>query len=393
MPNRGMSKAVDKKSGKSSGSSGSSASSPAKMEKAVADKKSGKSSGSSGSSASSPASKMEKAVAPKEQSAASSGSESGAERLKVTKGITKECMSKAIDLINSAKKHLTKAFEDGSDTDLDTTGKRLISAKESILKAIESGEKVAPEVTARLDKAARYFGKALETYEREDAEGHVKAVNKTQKHMSKAIEAYQEFEKSLETTPIKKENPAELKLVKQGDKYVMEMTEDQAALVRKSLVKDNLYKSLETSIPEETKKTIDAVPAIKELFKSLAESNDSLRDVIADKSEKDRDFRKSVVEALDTLSRGVKQALGDVEELKATPKLRKSVVSVVESPKAEDKDASTFDRSMITATLEKGLQSNLITVPTFLAWDVDKDLPEVPEKYIQMCKEIEARTK
>jgi hypothetical protein len=379
-PDRGLSKAVEKEDEKKDEKSEESADS--KMEKAFPEDLKKKDDESSDSD-------VKKAVAPAEESSASNGSESGAPRLGkvVNKG-----MSKAIGLIASAQKHLTKAFEDGSDKDLDITGRRLISAKEEILKSIGAGEKISNEVVESLDKSARYFGKSLETYEKEDAEGHIKAIGKTQKHMTKAIEAYQSFEKSLEAKPV--ETPrGELKFVRQNGKVVLEMNEDEAALVRKSLQKDNLYKSLENDIPEESKKTLDASPMLKSLFSAVVKSNDNLRDVVADRSEKDRDFRKSVTEALEVLGKGVKQAMEGVEKISSTPNLRKSIVSVVESPKTEAAEPTpgTMDKQLIEVMLEKGLKAQLIDVQTFLAWDVDKAMDVVPEKYIAICKSIEAR--
>lgn len=402
-PNRGMSKAVDGKSSKSSASS--SASSSKKVEKAV-DAKSSKSSKSSASSASSmkkgvdascssassPES-MDKAVAPSEKSSASSGSESGAPRLGkvVNKG-----MSKAIDLLASAQKHLTKAFEDGSDTDLDKTGARLISAKEALVKAVESGERVSPEVLARVNKAGTYFEKALETYEKEDAEGHVTAVGKTQKHLSKAIKSYRNFEKSLGAAKV--ETPKnELRIARRGDKFVMEMTEDQAKQVQKSLEKDNLYKSVDANLPEDVKKAMDATPLLKGLFSSLIQSNNSLRDTLADKSEGDREFRKSVVDAIAVVGQVAKQAVEDVEKLKGTPNLRKSVVTVTDSPKgAETAGAApgaAVDVNKIEAVLEKGIEAKLLGPETFLAFDVDRHNPELIGKYAEIAKSLEARLK
>jgi hypothetical protein len=299
-------------------------------------------------------------------------------------------MCKALDLMASAQKHLTKAFEDGSDADLDKTGENLVEAKNVILKSIESGEKISEEVITRLDKSARYFSKALETYEKEDADGHVRAVEKTQKHLGKAIAAYQSFQKSLDAAPVKSEG---LKFAHRDGKVVLEMTEDEAKLVRKSLQKDNLYKSLETEIPEEAKKVLDATPLLKSLFSNMTTAYDRLQDTVADKSEKDRDFRKSVSSAVETLGKSVKQVLEDVESLKGTPNLRKSIVSVVESPKAEATVNETMDRAHIEATLEKGLKAQLIEMPLFLAWDIDKVMDVIPEKYVEACKYIDARTK
>jgi len=400
-PNRGLSKAVEDKS--SASSAKSSASSAASVKKALPPqfvKKDDKSADSSASSSkdvkkavddkssASSASSVKKAVAPAEESSASNGSESGSPKLGK---VVNKSMTKAIELLASASKHLTKAFEDGSDADLDKTATRLISAKDTILKAVEAGEKVSPEVLARVNKAGEYFAKALETYEKEDADGHVTAVNKTQKHLGKALSAHQDFEKSLEAAPV----TSELRFAKSGSKVVLEMTEDQAKQVRKSLEKDNLYKSLETSIPEDVKKMVDATPMLKSLFSGLIQSNDSLRDTLADKSEKDRDFRKSVTDAIATIGQVSKQALEGVEKLMGTPNMRKSVVSVVESPKAEEVAlaAGSMDRASMEATLEKGLDANLIQVRDFLAWDVDKNLPVVPEKYVEMCKAIKFRLK
>ena len=402
-PNRGLSKAVkEDKSAESSKSSKSSASSAKSVKKALPPQfvkkdgdKSAESSKSSKSSVKkamdgscSSAASVEKAVAPAEESSASNGSESGAPRLGK---VVNKSMTKAVELLASAKKHLTKAFEDGSDTDLDKTASRLISAKDVILKAVEAGEKISPEVLERVNKAGGYFAKALETYEKEDVDGHIAAVGKTQKHLGKAISAHQTFEKSLSTEEIKKPS-GELHFAKNGDKVVLEMTEDQAKQVRKSLEKDNLYKSLGSTLPVELKKTVDATPVLRDLFKSLVESNDSLRDTLADKSEKDREFRKSVEDAIVTIGQVAKQAHEGVEKLLGTPNMRKSIVSVVESPKSESGTAAvgTMDRMTMEATLEKGLKANLISMQDFMAWDVDKVMDELPEKYVTMCKSIQA---
>ncbi|VVB53233.1 Uncharacterised protein [uncultured archaeon] len=411
-PNRGLSKAVEEKSSKSSKSSASSASSKSSkssMKKALPpnfvkkdDAKSSKSSASSSSSASSvkkgvdgscsSASSMKKGVAPSEKSSASSGSESGAPKLGkvVNKG-----MSKAIDLLASAQKHLTKAFEDGSDTDLDKTGARLIEAKDALVKAVEAGEKISPDVLARVNKAGSYFEKALETYEKEDAEGHVAAVGKTQKHLSKAIESYKDFEKSLEAAPVKTDT--DLRIARRGDKFVMEMTEDQAKKVQKSLEKDNLYKSVDADLPEDVKKAMDATPLLKGLFTSLIQSNNSLRDTLADKSESDRDFRKSVMDAIAVVGQAAKQAVEDVEKMKGTPNLRKSVVIPTDSPKGAEAagaaPGAAVDVTKIEAVLEKGIEAKLVGLDTFLAFDVDRHNPELIGKYAEIAKSIEARLK
>ncbi|MDD5068964.1 MAG: hypothetical protein PHN89_05225 [Candidatus Pacebacteria bacterium] len=388
LPNRGMSKAVDGSA--DSAKSPASASSSKKVEKAVdGSAGSAKSPASASSSkkmekgcdaspaSASPKKEMEKAVVPAEEASAASGSASGASKLADVK--------KAIGFISSAHKHLTKAFEDGSEKDLDKAGNRLLSAKKEILKALEGGVEVNPRVTEKLNKAADYFCKALETYEKEDQEGHVHAVNHARSNMEKAIDAGTVIEKSVEAD-------SALRFVKKDGKMVLEMTEDQYKQVYKSLSKDNLYKSLENEIPEDTRKAIDAVPMIKDLFKSLTASNDSLRDAIVDSKEKDRDFKKSVTDTVSILGENLKKLAEDIDGLKGKPNPRKSVVTVIESPLAKSMESETgMDRNKISAILEKALDAKLIDIKTYLAWDVDKDMPETHEAYAGLCKSIEGR--
>lgn len=403
-PNRGLSKAVEEKSSKSSKSSASSASSKSSIKKALPPQfvkkdgdKSSDSSASSESSASSvkkgvdgscsSASSMGKAVAPSAKSSASSGAASGAPELaKSVKG-----MNKALDYLASAQKHLNKAFEDGVDTELDVTGKRLIQAKDALVKAVEAGERVSPEVMKRLTKAGNYFEKALETYEKEDAAGHVTAVGKTQKHLSKAIESYKTFEKSVEVPE------ADLRIARRGDKFVMEMTEEQARKVQKSLEKDNLYKSVDADLPAEVKSAMDATPLLKGLFSSLIQSNNSLRDTLADKSESDREFRKSITEAVNVLGKAAKQAVEEVEKLKGTPNLRKSVLSVTDSPKGVETAGAAAGAEMgvdkVEVLLEKGLDKGLVTMEQFMAFDVDRNSPEYFGKWVELAKSVELRLK
>jgi hypothetical protein len=320
---------------------------------------------------------MKKGVVPEEKSAEDSGSVSGSPRLAV---------NKAIDCITSAHKHLTKAFEDGSEKDLDRAGEKLIEAKKNVTKALKDGDTVDAMTMKSLEKAGKYYMKALETYEKEDAEGHIKSVNKAIKHMSKAIAGTPEIKKSVDAT--------ELHFVRKDGKVVLEMTEAQYADVHKSLSKDNLYKSLENTISEETKKTIDAVPMIKSLFADLAKSNDSLRDAILDKSDKEKEFKKSVGEAIDVIGTNLKKVTDEIESLKSKPNARKSVVSVVESPLAKSTDAGEeFDAARIDASLERGLAKGLIDVKTVLAWDIDRSTPESYAGYAEICKSIEARIK
>lgn len=370
-PNRGLSKAVEGSASASSSkksAASASASSSKKVEKAV--------------EASASSSKMEKAVTPPEENSAASGSASGASEL------SKVSVKKSIDFIESAHKHLTKAFEDGSEADLDKAGRRLISAKKEILKALECGVKVSDRMVSKLNKAADYFCKSLETYENEDAEGHVHSVNRARRNMEKAIEAGKTVEKSLEAD-------APLNFVKKDGKVFLEMTESQSKEVRKSLVGSKLVKSIENTISEDARKTIDAVPAIKELFKSLTESNDSLRETIQDKHNADREFKKSVADTVSLLGEKVKDLSGKLEGIENQPKGRKSVVSVVESPLAKsvegDGVSAEMGKDRISIILEKGLDAKLVDVKTYLAWDVDKDIPEEHAKYVHLCKSLEAK--
>lgn len=374
-PNRGLSKAVEASA--SSSKKSASASSSKKVEKAVEASASSSKKMEKNYSASS----MAKAVVPAEESASASGSASGASALNV---------KKSVDFIESAHKHLTKAFEDGSEADLDKAGRRLLSAKKEILKALEGGAKVNDRMVSKLNKAADYFCKSLETYENDDQNGHVHAVNRARRNMEKAIEAGRSFEKSLEADKA-------LNFVKKDGKVILEMDEKQYREVKKSLVGSNLVKSVENQISEDARKTIDAVPVIKELFKSLTESNDSLREAIQDKSNGDREFKKSVADTVTLLGSQVKELSGKLDGIENKSTGRKSVVSVVESPLAKSVDgdgiSAEMGRDRIGLILEKGLDAKLVDVKTYLAWDVDKDIPEEHAKYVSLCKSIEARLK
>jgi len=369
-PNRGLSKAVDEKS---AASASASSSNPADKASASSSKPEIKKSKEDNSSS------LDKAVVPAEESSAASGSASGASEL------SKVSVKKSMNLIESAHKHLTKAFEDGSEADLDKAGRRLISAKKEILKALSCGATVNDRVMNKLNKAADYLCKAFETYENEDAKGHVHAVNRARRNMEKAIEAGKIVEKSLDAKP--------LSFTKKDGKVVLEMTEDQYKEVRKSLVDGNLVPSIENKISEEARKTIDAVPAIKELFKSLVESNDSLRETIENKKDSEREFRKSVADTVSILGAKVKETAAALEAISNKPQDRKSVVSVVESPLAKSIDINNTEmsRDRISIVLEKGLDAKMVDIKTYLAWDVDKDMPETHEKYVALCKSLESK--
>jgi len=129
----------------------------------------------------------------------------------------------------------------------------------------------------------------------------------------------------------------------------------------------------------------------------LTASNDLLRDTILDQKVKDSDFKKSVLETVQILGASVKEAKSELDALKGVPAQRKSVLSVQESPLAKSMDGSSavdvMDRNRISVTLEKGVMSGIIDQKTFMAWDIDKDDAVIPEKYVEICKGIEARIK
>jgi len=326
--------------------------------------------------------KMKKSAVPAEQSASASGAESGAPQLK-----------KSMKLVASAKKHLAKAYEGGSDTELDIAGNRLAEAKDSILKAIKSGEPVTAELVKSINKAAKYFGKALEAFEFDKIEDHCKSVEKSTDYMSKCLNAY-DFQKS---TTVEKSvtGKNEITFTNKNGKVVAEMTEAQFKQVSKVLGKEGLYKSFLDNVSKEQKATIDAVPVLKSLVSSLKESQDSLRDNLVSASEKDAEFKKSIASALNILAQAstqnaskIEATAAEVAAVKNEPKVRKSIVTEIESPLAEVKK-STIDVAHIGEILLKGMSKGMCNQNVVLAWDVDKDMPEQHKKYIDLCEKIQ----
>lgn len=357
----------------------SSSSSSKKVEKAVNSSASSMSKAVDNSSATSSKKNpfVKKAVVPAEQSAAKTA-ESGAPQLK-----------KSMKLIASANKHLAKAYEGGSDSELETAGNRLVEAKTSILKSIEAGEKVPADLIKSLDKAANYFGKALASFENDKIEEHVKAVEKSQKHMLKAIDAY-ELHKSIVEKEISKSvtTSEEIKFNHKDGKVTAEMTEAQFKQVEKALTKDGVYKSFLDTLPKQEKATIDAMPLLKSLVEGLKDSQNALRDNLTAKADNDNEFKKSVSEALTLIGKTAKQTAADLEALKDVPKVRKSILTEVKSPLA-DEQKPKFEISNISDILIKGMNKGICSRNTVLAWDVDKDLPDYHQKYFDLCEKIQ----
>jgi hypothetical protein len=415
---RGLTKAFEKGSkssaSSSSKSSASSKSAKKKMKKAMDASKASKSSKSSvakavdGESKVSADGKSGKSATPPEKSAKASGSASGASRLAVTKS-TGKYMTKAAEKIDSAKRHIKKAFEDGSGKDLDIAGQRIISANENISKAVKNGESIPENITERLVKAAKYFSKAIKAYENDKPEEHIDAVEKTNYNLSKALANYGEFQKSLNAEKIEEKPLAKsvdtketsVTFVKEGDKYVMSsMDENTFKEVTKALNEKGLYKSLENELTEE-KKMIDASPLLKGLVDKVAKSNDSLRDALLNEKDSDREFKKTLSKALEAMVDIQKQTRKEIDELKGTAKVRKSVTTLVESPNGEEHVASDVVRTesgdilykgmAVGDILSKGLEKNLISTKEVLAWDVDKNyVPAVPTNIAAICDRIQS---
>lgn len=322
---------------------------------------------------------FEKGVVPAEKPASETAA-SGAPQLK-----------KSMKLIASAKKHLAKAYEGGSDSELETAGNRLIEAKSTILKAMKDGESVPSDLVKSLDKAANYFGKALASFENDKIEEHVHAVEKTNKHIAKALNAY-DFKSTsavVEKSVNAPEKASEIKFNHKDGKVVAEMTEEQYKQVSKALNEKGLYKSFMDNVSKEQKSTIDALPILKSLVDGLRDSQNSLRDNLVANAQKDNDFKKSVSEALSILAKNSKQVTADVEALKEVPKVRKSILTEVKSPLDGEKKPE-FNKSQITEILEKGIRKGLCNNMVLLAWDVDKDLePEYQAKYVTLCEKIQ----
>ncbi len=321
---------------------------------------------------------FEKAVVPAEKPASETAA-SGAPQLK-----------KSMKLLASAKKHLAKAYEGGSDSELETAGNRFIEAKQTILKAMKDGEEVSADIVKSLDKAASYFGKALATFENDKIEEHVKAVEKTNKHIAKALNAYDfKSTSAVIEKSVTVEDKNEIKFTHKDGKVVSEMTEEQYKQVSKALNEKGLYKSFLDTVSKETKSTIDAVPVLKSLIDGLKDSQNSLRDNLVANAQKDNDFKKSVTEALTLLAKSSKQSIAEIDALKSEPKVRKSIVTEVKSP-LDLKAAPEFNKSQITEILEKGIRKGLCNNMVLLAWDVDKDLePEYQAKYVTLCEKIQ----
>lgn len=293
---------------------------------------------------------------------------------------------KSISKIESANKHLTKAFEDGSGKDLNVTGDRLIEAKQAILKAVASGETVSDEVTARLDKAAKYYAKAIAAYENDDMEMHTLSVRKSTHNMEKAIDSFRSFEKSLTAEP-KETKTESVKFLKKGNSYTAILSEDAYKLAKRALNEKGLYKSLSDRVEnkEEVAQTLEVSP----LLKGLSESHDALRDAILENADKEQATREELIKAIGDLSKSLRTVKGEVEELKNTPKLRKSIVSPVESPVGEEKSSGLLEKSQVSSILEKGFEQGKIGQNEILRWDVVKDMvAEVPEDFARLCRQL-----
>jgi hypothetical protein len=291
-------------------------------------------------------------------------------------------VEKSIRLIKSAAKHLSKAYEGGSDGELTTAGNRLVAAKQNLLKSIASGENVPAELVKSLDNASACYGEALAAFDNDDINAHCKAVEDSQSYMLKALNAYEV------KTPVVK-SISSVKFTHKDGRVYAEMTEEQYGQVEKALTAKGLYKSFLSSMPRAEQKTIDATPILKSLVDGLKTSFDSLQDNLQSKESGDREFKKSVVGALEVFAKSNKQLLADVEALKSTPNVRKSVVTMVPSPLgAENKPA--ISKGLVTEILEKGMQKKICGMKELLAWDVDKDLtPEIPQKYVDLCERIQ----
>ncbi len=352
LPQRGLTKAADK-SGASAGTSSpgkSGATSSPKSMKKAADKsgdssaKSGASSAKSdkskGSKKSNPFAKMEKGVA-----APSVPEIEGTQAPQLD-------VKKSIEYVASARKHLKKALEEGSEKELDATGARLVSAKDHLQKAFNAGVDVPSDVVKGLNKACSYFSKALTSYENDNAESHLDEMEGANRNMKKAIAAYDTFEKSL---------------------IVNKLTAE--------------VKPLEKSVSAPEKTVVDATPAIKEMFAELKAS-------LGERESKEKDFRKSLTAVVTGLTENLKAANEELESLKNKPNVRKSISNLqeVKSPMDNANDFNgALNISQIGASLEKGFHAGLIDVNKFLAWDVDKDMPEVAATYQDLANKIDAR--
>jgi hypothetical protein len=112
-------------------------------------------------------------------------------------------------------------------------------------------------------------------------------------------------------------------------------------------------------------------------------------------AQKDAEFKKSMADALNILAKAsslnaskVEATAAEVAALKDEPKVRKSIVTEVASPLADEKK-STITVAHIGEILAKGMSKGICNVNTVLAWDVDKDMPEQHAKYIALCEKIQ----
>lgn len=411
---RGLTKAVDEKSSASSSSksSASSKASPKKVKKGMAGSASSASSKSpvkkavDGDSKVSPDGKSGNSATPKEAPASASGSASGASRLSVKKSVGKYT-ARTIEFIDSAKRHIEKAFNDGSGKDLNIAGERLVEANKAITKAVKHGETVPQNVTERVVKAAKYFSKAIQAYEADNAEDHINAVEKTNYNLSKALSNYGAFEKSLtaekkEEKPLAKSVDTEVTFTKEGDKYVMTpMDENTFKEVKKALNEKGLCKSLENELSEE-KKVLEATPLLKGIVSKLANSHDSLKDAILSDKEDNREFKKSMLRTFEAMVNLQKQTREELDALKNTAKIRKSVTSPVTSVYEDggNKVDGRVERSetgdilykgvAVGDILSKGVEKNLVSTREVLAWDVDKNyVDSIPENIVNICERIQ----
>src|ERR1019366_3694138 len=166
-----------------------------------------------------------------------------------------------------------------------------------------------------------------------------------------------------------------------------------------ALNEKGLYKSLENELTEE-KKMIDASPLLKGLVDKVAKSNDSLRDALLSEKDSDREFKKTLSKALEAMVSIQKQTREEIDALKGTAKVRKSVTTLVESPNGEEHVVSDVVRTesgdilykgmAVGDILAKGLNGNLISTKDVLAWDVDKNyVNEIPANIAAICDRIQ----
>ena len=334
-------------------------------------------------------------ASPSTASASDTGSASGAKRLAVKKSLGKYT-ERAVELVASAQKHIKKGFDDGNFNDIETAGERLIKAQEKLSKGVKAGEEISEDILHSIKKSAKYFSKAIVAYENENLDNHITAIEKTNKYLGKSLKGFEALQKpeiKKEEKPIAKSVDTSVRFVEEDGKFVMSpMDEETYKKVSKALNEKGLYKSMGDELKDE-KKIIEATPLLKSIVDKLAKSHDDMRDALLETKDQEHEFKKSISKSVKAIADMLKDTVEQVNELKDTPKMRKSVTTALPSP-LDGKKTDGFSKRDVSNILSKGVDARIINPAEVLAWDVDKDyVDEIPAHVIQMCERVQSSLK